>query len=215
KQRRPTRKEKEADEEKQKIRTTGDRVLANSIAFMRDALLSHECANAVASGDVGRVWEVLKVMLFTFAGSSHSKYTTYLLETITSLELESSQPLRNALLRTMLINLSGKPGAFSPCDIIQEYFNRLLEFIIISRNLHHMSQVKIDARTSVGLAHHSGCHSEPHSNPEVRILLKQYAHHELHLRRVGHYVEEWDTDNFMKGWSKLDNGKLAKWVDET
>ncbi|KAJ3714760.1 hypothetical protein C8R42DRAFT_552055, partial [Lentinula raphanica] len=208
KQRRPTRKEKEADEEKQKIRTTGDRVLANSIAFMRDALLSRECANAVASGDVGRVWEVLKVMLFTFAGSSHSKYTTYLLETITSLELESSQPLRNALLRTMLINLSGKPGAFSPCDIIQEYFNRLLEFIverkgkefdhvfiqqIISRNLHRMSQVKIDARTSVGLAHHSGRHSEPHSNPEVRILLKQYAHHELHLRRVGRYVEERDT----------------------
>ncbi|KAJ3817504.1 hypothetical protein F5880DRAFT_1618216 [Lentinula raphanica] len=130
----------------------------------------------------------------------------------------------------MLINLSGKPGAFSPCDIIQEYFNRLLEFIverkgkefdhvfiqqIISRNLHRMSQVKIDARTSVGLAHHSGRHSEPHSNSEVRILLKQYAHHELHLRRVGRYVEERDTDNFMKGWSKLDNGKLAKWVDET
>ncbi|KAJ3726679.1 hypothetical protein C8R42DRAFT_573424 [Lentinula raphanica] len=230
KAKKPTRKQKEMDEEKQAMRTTGDRVLANSISFMRDALLSRECANAVASGDVGRVWEVLKVMLFTFAGSSHSKYTTYLLETITSLELESSRPLRDALLRTMLINLNGKPGAFFPCDIIQEYFNRLLEFIverkgkefdhafiqqIISRNLHRMSQAKIDARASVGLARHAGRHSEPHSNPEVRILLRQYAHHELHSRRAGRYVEERDTDNFMKGWIKLENGKLAKWVQET
>ncbi|KAJ3833532.1 hypothetical protein F5878DRAFT_632614 [Lentinula raphanica] len=188
KQKKPTRKEKEANEEKEKIRRTGDQVLANSIAFMRDTVLSRECANAVASGDVGRVWEVLKVMLFTFAGSSHSKYVTYLLETITTLELESSQPLRNALLRTMLINLNGKPGGFFPCDLVQEYFNRLLEFIverkgkefdhsfiqqIISRNLHRMSQVKVDARTGVGLSRHAGRHSEPHSNPEIRILLNQ------------------------------------------
>ncbi|KAJ3753060.1 hypothetical protein EV360DRAFT_97172 [Lentinula raphanica] len=219
-QKKQTQKEKEADKDQEEIRTSGDRVLANSIVFMRDALLSRECANAAASGDVGRVWEVMKFWLFTFAGSSHSKYATYLLETITSLELESSKPLRDALLRTMLVNLSGKPGSFSPCDLVQEYFNRLLEFIverkgkefdhsfiqhIISRNLHRMSQIKIDSRVNVGLAHHAGRHSELHSNPEIRTLLKLYAHHELHSRRIGRY----------KGWAKLDDGKLAKWVKES
>jgi hypothetical protein len=39
----------------------GDRVLSNSIAFMRDALLSQELSFAVAEGDVGRVYEILKV----------------------------------------------------------------------------------------------------------------------------------------------------------
>ncbi|KAJ3817574.1 hypothetical protein F5880DRAFT_1492702 [Lentinula raphanica] len=229
-QKRSTQKDKEAEEVQNKLRQTGDRVLANSIAFMRDALLSRECANAVASGDVGRVWEVLKVWLFTFAGSSHSKYATYLLETITSLELESSKTLRDALLRTMLVNLSGRPGSFSPCDLVQEYFNRLLEFIIerkgqefdhtfiqhiISRNLHCMSQIKLESRANVGLAPKAGRHSEPHSNPELRTLLKQYSHHELHSRRVGRYIEESDTENFVKGWSKLKNGKLAKWVKDT
>ncbi|KAJ4463460.1 hypothetical protein C8R41DRAFT_783824 [Lentinula lateritia] len=97
---------------------------------MRDALLSWECANAVTSGDVGCVWEVLKVMIFTFSGSLHSKYASYLLETITSLELELSCAFRDALLQTMVINLNGKTGRFSPCDLIQEYFNRLLEFIV-------------------------------------------------------------------------------------
>ncbi|KAJ3745217.1 hypothetical protein EV360DRAFT_57505 [Lentinula raphanica] len=228
--RKQTQKGKEADEERDEIRASGDRVLANSIVFMRDALLSRECANAAASGDVGRVWEVMKFWLFTFAGSSHSKYATYLLETITSLELESSKPLRDALLRTMLVNLSGRPGAFSPCDIVQEYFNRLLEFIverkgkefdhtfiqhIISRNLHRMSQIKIDSRANVGLAPHTGRHSELHSNPEIRTLLKLYAHHELHSRRTGRYLEERDIESFRKGWAKLDDGKVAKWVKES
>lgn len=41
----------------------GDRVLARSIALMRDLLWSRECANAVAEGDAGRVYEILKVKL--------------------------------------------------------------------------------------------------------------------------------------------------------
>ncbi|KAJ3841649.1 hypothetical protein F5878DRAFT_609706 [Lentinula raphanica] len=217
-----TRKDEEAAErEKERFRTTGDRVLANSIAFMRDALWSRECAYAVTSGDVGRAWEILKVMLFTFAGS-HPEITFYLLETIASLELESSQPLRNALLRTMLINLSGNPDNFFPCDLVQEYFNRLLEFIVerkgeefhlefikesISRNLNRMSQFKVDTRIGAGLSRHP--------TPEIRMLLKQYAHHELHSRRVGRYVEERDVDDFSKGWSKLTNGRVAKWIRES
>ena len=40
----------------------GDRVLASSITFMRDALMSREMSYAVAEGDIGRVYEILKVM---------------------------------------------------------------------------------------------------------------------------------------------------------
>src|SRR6202790_3075439 len=94
-------------------------------------------------------------MLFTFAGSSHTKYKTYLLEFLTNFELESSQELRETTLNAMLVNLSGMDGAFAEGDIIQEFFNRLLEAIlerkgadfgdtfirqVISRNLHHRSE---------------------------------------------------------------------------
>jgi len=71
-----------------------------------------------------------QVMLFKFAGSSHSKYTTYLLEFLTNFELESSRELRETTLNSMLVNLSGKAGSFAAGDIIQEFFNRLLEAII-------------------------------------------------------------------------------------
>jgi len=38
----------------------GDRVLAQSISLMKDIMWSRECAHAVAEGDAGRVYEVLK-----------------------------------------------------------------------------------------------------------------------------------------------------------
>jgi hypothetical protein len=166
-------------------------------------------------------------MLFTFAGSSHTKYTTYLLEFLTTFELESSEALRKTVLNSMLVNLSGKAGGFSAGDIIQEFFNRLLEAIIerkgadfgatfirqvISQNLHHMNRVKSEMREGVGLAKRSGHHSDPHTNPEVKTLLHQYALHELHSRRPGRIMEEEDVDDFRRGWEVLANGKLKKWV---
>jgi hypothetical protein len=169
-------------------------------------------------------------MLFTFVGSTHSKYTTYLLEFLTNLELESSRALRETTLNAMLVNLSGREGAFSAGDIIQEFFNRLLEAIIerkgadfgdtfirqvISQNLHHMGRVKTDLREGVGLAMRSGKHCEPHTNPEVKTLLRQYAYHELHSRRPGRTIEDDDVDDFRKGWQNLANGKLRRWVADT
>lgn len=64
KKKKPTRAEREVEEEKANLRKTGNCVLANSIVFMRDTLLSCKCVNAVASGDVRRVWEVLKVSIY-------------------------------------------------------------------------------------------------------------------------------------------------------
>jgi hypothetical protein len=52
---------KAADKDKPAEEFKGDRALANSIALMRDAMIAREAAFAVAEGDVGRVWEVLKV----------------------------------------------------------------------------------------------------------------------------------------------------------
>lgn len=39
----------------------GDITLSESIVFMRDAMIAREAVYAVAEGDVGRLWEALKV----------------------------------------------------------------------------------------------------------------------------------------------------------
>ncbi|KAF8811788.1 hypothetical protein BYT27DRAFT_7336050 [Phlegmacium glaucopus] len=208
----------------------GDRVLANSITFMRDALLSREMSYATAEGDAGRVYEAMKMMLFTFAGSSHSKYTSYLLETVCNLELESSPSLRHAILRSTLVNLTGREGSFTATDIMQEYFNRLIEAIaekkgmqyddsflrqVISPNLHHFARIKLDLRSAVGLERRSGRHSMPHMKPEVQTLLKTYKQLELHSRRPGRVINDADRDDFVRGMGKLRGGRLRKWIFET
>src|SRR5882762_7556104 len=169
-------------------------------------------------------------MLFTFAGSSNPKYTTYLLEFLTNFELESSMELREGILNGMLVNLSGREGGFSAGDLIQEFFNRLLEAIVerkgtdfgatfirevVSHNLHHMGQVKFDLWEGLGLSARSGHHTDPHTNPEVKTLLQQYARHELHSRRPGRTIYDDDVDDFANGWDQLTRGKLKKWVAET
>ncbi|KII83514.1 hypothetical protein PLICRDRAFT_119348 [Plicaturopsis crispa FD-325 SS-3] len=209
---------------------TGDRVLARSIAFMRDTMISREAAFATAEGDVGRLYETIKVMLFTFAGSSHNKYCTYLLETITNLEYECSPELRKSLLQMSLVNLTGKAGHFSAGDFIQEYFNRLLEAVaekkgieygadfarkVISRNLHHMARLKTEWLDGVGLSPRSARHTDPNADAEVRTLLKAYRECELHSRRPGRSLDDSDVDDFQRGVERLMNGKLKKWVTKT
>ena len=122
----------------------GDRVLASSMTFMWDALMSQVISYAVAEGDTGRVYQILKVVfsfysafvfpnfipIFTFSGSSHGKYSTYLLEFICRLELNSSRELWVAVLKATLVNISRHPGAFTSADVMQEFFNRLLEAIV-------------------------------------------------------------------------------------
>ena len=58
------------------------------------------------------------------------KVCLILLETITTLEWESSPQLHEATLRGVLVSLSGHAGSFCALDFMQEYFNRLLKAIV-------------------------------------------------------------------------------------
>ncbi|KAJ7930249.1 hypothetical protein B0H13DRAFT_2309719 [Mycena leptocephala] len=129
----------------------GDHVLAQDIDFIRDALNSRKLATAVATEDLGRLYECLKVCLtivldpdlmllpqylaFTVGGSTHTNYINYVVETILNLELESSRGLKYALLRGLIWNLTGLPGYFEEGDFIVEFFNRLLEDIVEHKSL--------------------------------------------------------------------------------
>ncbi|KAJ6480404.1 hypothetical protein C8R45DRAFT_1155471 [Mycena sanguinolenta] len=202
----------------------GDFVLSQSIDFIRDGINSRKLATAVAEGDVGRY------MLFTFTGSTHSNYGNYLLETIINLELESSPGLRDALLMSQLVNLPGLPGHCEEGDYVVEFFNRLVEAVtdhknaqfddnfirnVVSRNLRHIAELKVAWRTNTGMSARSHAHSDPHTKPEMRILLELYRTEELHSRRLGRQIDDRDTDDFAKGVKKLREGALKKFIDKS
>ncbi|KAJ6559823.1 hypothetical protein B0H19DRAFT_1210268 [Mycena capillaripes] len=192
----------------------GDFVLAQDIDFIRDSLNSRKLSTAVVRGDVGRMYECIKYLLFTFGGSTHTNYLNYVLETIVSLELESTPGLKVALLRGLIWNLSGLPEPCEEGDYIVEFFDRLLEDVvrhggaqfgglfvrgIVSRDLRHIAQLKVAWRTGVGMKKKSHKHKDPHSNPEMLTLLKLYRDTELHSRRLGRQVDDRDTDDFARG----------------
>ncbi|KAJ7440755.1 hypothetical protein FB451DRAFT_1344070 [Mycena latifolia] len=179
---------------------SGDFVLAQDMDFIRDALNSRKLTTAVARGDISRMYECIKYLLFTFGGSTHTNYLNYVLETVMNLELECSPGLKIALLRGLVWNLSGIHGHCEEGDFIVEFFNRLLEDVvehksaqfddlfirdIISRNLRHIAQIKVAWRTGVGMEKKAHKHADPHTKPEMRTLLKLYKDTELHSRRLG------------------------------
>lgn len=208
---------------------TGDLVLARSQDLMREVIRSREAVWSSAEGDVGRVWAQMKAMLIAFAGSSHKKYAQYLLETLIDLELESTPQLREALLSTGVATVSGLAGSFKPTDLLQEYFQRILEAIVqhkgaefgarfiregIARNIAHFQRLKEEFLGGVGLEKHSQRHSKPSANAEMHILLKEYRETELHLLRAGRRFNNSTTfeSQFAIGVRNLNSGLLSKWT---
>lgn len=210
----------------------GDQVLAHSIAFMHETMISREAMLASVEGDVGRLYEMIKVMLFTFAGSPHSNYTVYFLEMITKLEGESSPDLKSALLAISLVNLTGREGSFAAGDTIQEYFNRIPEAVVgrkgveygdnfirnvWSRNLHHIARLKSTWLEEVGLAPRSKKHTKAKALAEMRILMQGYLETELHSFQAGRIFDvDLFVDDFESGIKKLGGGgKLKSWISKT
>ncbi|KAF9558295.1 hypothetical protein CPC08DRAFT_639202, partial [Agrocybe pediades] len=115
----------------------GDRSLANSILFLQDFGWWIELAYAIPEGDIGRVFEVLKVWIFIFCGSSHQNYTSYLLEVYCLLRYDSSKDLKDAILNNWLVNITGEAGKWIGADLLQKHYNRWLEDMLYEEeNLH-------------------------------------------------------------------------------
>ena len=181
------------------------------------------------------------MMLFTFAGSGHMNYTSYILEMICDIEYESSPELKEAFLFSLVVNPTGEEGGCVPGDIYQEGLNRGIEPIVQrkdagfgayhirhlwSRNMKDIQDLHKTFRTGVGLSKRSGHHKDPHQKPEFKILLRDYKESELHLRRPGRQFEvakpddedeskPQDVNNMQKGICALRNGGLSKWITKT
>lgn len=154
-------------------------------------------------------------MLFTFAGSTHHKYASYLLEMICNVVLESKPDLKTSVFESWLVNPSGLPGHWIEGDLYQEQLqNQLYEHIggkdaafaekyvqhVIAPNVHRFVRVKKDINESLGLVHRSGKHIALHTNPELRkhIRLKNRSY----LEGGGRTVE---TKQKWTSWEKIMN----------
>ena len=166
-------------------------------------------------------------MLITFAGSSRTKYTRYLLDTIGFLEFDAGQELRTMFLENWLVNLSGEAGRYLEKDLMQEHHNEVLEERvgkqgaswdskqmrdIHSRTVQHTERIKKEVRPALALLPKGWKHTKPHDRPEIKILLDVYRTTRLHTFRKGRqYRSTTDfEDEFSRGMDRLE-AKLEKW----
>ena len=105
----------------------GDTTLANATIFIQNGIWWHEVRKAVVNSDPGRVWEILKLWIFTFAGSGNPYYSQYLLELYCNFKWEFSPKMCDAILMHWVVNLHGKADMFIKMDLMQEHFNFWLE----------------------------------------------------------------------------------------
>ncbi|KAJ7686003.1 hypothetical protein B0H17DRAFT_1204550 [Mycena rosella] len=184
----------------------------------------------VPEGDIGRVWEIMKIWIFKLAGSSHQNYMAYLLEVYCFLKYEASTDLKNAILNNWLVNVEGELGKWLPGDLHQEHYNRWLEDMVqkhggefdnkfyrqtISPNVHHFLRIKEEITTSFSLKRRSKTHTSPHLRNELRLLLALFKEQEIYFFRTGRSMGHAAVHQFARGCRRLEEGKLDEWLEKS
>ncbi|KAJ7687510.1 hypothetical protein B0H17DRAFT_1300716 [Mycena rosella] len=209
---------------------TGDRVLRNSQIFLQDFGWWIEFSKAVPEGDIGRVWEIMKLWIFKFAGSSHQNYVNYLLEVYCMLRYEASKDLKNAILNNWLLNIKGELGKWLPADLHQEHYNKWLEDMIqkhggefdskfyrqtISPNVHHFLQIKEEVETAFELEPRGKTHTSPGVQSELHLLLTVFKEEEVHVFRSRRSMGHAAVNQFARGWRRLEEGKMEDFLTKS
>ncbi|THU77523.1 hypothetical protein K435DRAFT_877734 [Dendrothele bispora CBS 962.96] len=207
----------------------GDRVLANSIIFKWEYSLWIELAYAVPEGDIGCVWEIMKIWIFIFAGGSNTNYRDLLLKMYCLFRYQTSTDLKNAIWNNWLVNVTGELGSWIPNDLLQEHYNCWLESLVekangdfdndflrkvLSPNVEFFLQLKEEFETSLGLHHWSKSHTSPHLRAEYQQLLTMYREEELHQFRPKRSMGHAATNLFDTGIHKLKKNSLRTFLEK-
>ncbi|THU78559.1 hypothetical protein K435DRAFT_588157, partial [Dendrothele bispora CBS 962.96] len=205
----------------------GDHVLANSILFKWEYSLWLELAYAVPEGDIGRVWEIMKIWTFIFAGGGNSNYRDLLLQMYCLFRYQSSTDLRDAIWNNWLVNVTGELGKWIADDLLQEHYNRWLEDLlqksngnfdnaflrsVLSPNVEFFLRLKEEFESALGLHIRSKSHTSPHLRAEYQQLLTMYREEKLHVFRKGRSMGHAATNLINKGFIQLKSGALESFL---
>jgi hypothetical protein len=95
----------------------------NILLLHRYLLLYEEVTHALNYGDIGRLECVLPPWIAMFKATGKHKYATSVSKFLSDLHWRYPPPLRRAIRYNILVNPSGKEGAFRALDWVQEFHN--------------------------------------------------------------------------------------------
>ncbi|KAI0687975.1 hypothetical protein BC835DRAFT_1419524 [Cytidiella melzeri] len=113
----------------------GDQAMINTTNFMRTVFWYTEFYAGVAEGDIGRVFEILKLLRFSFWGAGSTNYGNEMLELACHFIKDYPPETRIALLNNYLVNPSGLPGCWHEGDLLMEHLNHWLKNLLVKKTL--------------------------------------------------------------------------------
>ncbi|KAF5337723.1 hypothetical protein D9611_014522 [Ephemerocybe angulata] len=207
-----------------------DESLANTINFMRATFWYLEVCAAIAEGDIGRVFEVIKLLRFSFWGAGCTNYGNEMLELACNFLYEFSEGLKEAVLNNYLVNPSGKPGHWFELDLLQEHFNFWLKRLFNSKshsfdskhlaeavglNIGGFSLLRDLFPGVFGIRKKSYSHSDPEKQTDINILGEHYRSEKVLAHQSGRTQPYEVIDEFAKGIDILSSGKLDTFIRRT
>ncbi|KAJ7685894.1 hypothetical protein B0H17DRAFT_1204590 [Mycena rosella] len=207
---------------------SGDRGMANGILFLQDMGWWVIAAHAVPDGEVGRLWEILKVWIINFSGSSNHNYTNYLLEMYCLHRYEASKDFSDAMFNNSLVNPTGLQWV--ECDFAQEGYNKWLEEMVehkggdfddhfyrhtLAPNVMHFLRIKEQMQTAFELKPRGKTHTAPHLRNEFQQLLRMHKEDELHLFRPGRTNGHAEVNFFHRGYERLEESRMANFIEQS
>ncbi|KAJ6564025.1 hypothetical protein B0H19DRAFT_1067626 [Mycena capillaripes] len=181
----------------------GDMVFENAVLFLRDALLTREFADAIKSGDSGRVVIVLRLWAFSYRGSGRTKYAREMLHVLHNLICVWTKELRSIILQNWLANPQGRRNAFVEIDLVQEHLNFWIKKIYKADGAGHswdwLALVspcvdilrQLATRMNVELGTQQGSkHATPDLAEDIAALMASLDEHDVYIEKEGRVLDD-------------------------
>ncbi|EKM48682.1 uncharacterized protein PHACADRAFT_189093 [Phanerochaete carnosa HHB-10118-sp] len=180
-----------------------DDILIHAVQFNRDVLIFLNLNDAIKTGDVGRMRDVLPRMLFRFIGGGNHNYTAEVLELIQGLEREWPSDMVEWMMKyCWLANSTGKEGLFKAFDLAQEHNIKDIKGLFLAFGPHAtweyikkisaaiptLRKIKDHVEATVNHYRRGKSHSSPEREEDVAKLQEMYAKQRTHAYTANRHL---------------------------
>jgi hypothetical protein len=101
----------------------------NAALFIRDMLHYLELGSAIKAGDIGRIGDSIRWITILLQAGSTQNYANELLRLHCQMFYSSDKNTKSVIMSSMVVNTTGQPNRYIPCDLLQEHHNLLTKFV--------------------------------------------------------------------------------------
>ncbi|GJF00901.1 hypothetical protein PsYK624_172050 [Phanerochaete sordida] len=214
----------------ERIQWRGDRVIQNNVGFLRPSSYYLELCAAIPAGDMGRAWEIMKVLRFCFWGTGSTNYGNELLELACQDLREFTEKLKKVWLENWLVNPSGREGHWQELDLLLEHYNFWIKILFnaksldfdspflrecVSYNLRGFADLRERFPEIFDIAKRCGKHTHATVSADINALGSHYRKDQVLTFHLGREQPFAVRNEYSDGIDKLRSGQLKTFLDRT